>query len=160
MRDPEAVGRMGEDYVPSTMHRQIKKRNLFKATHLGAKYELFDFMINLLNDRGLPSGPFFLLQVKATEVKSFAEPIVARFSREEVLMAHLRKVPAYLLVVQVCGNRVKGHFVAIDKERQQGFTTFPKTYEFKNDKNLEILYNEIGEYFNSHEIEFTSNFLC
>lgn len=146
--------------MPSTMHRQIQKRNLFKATHLGAKYELFDFMVNLLNDKGLPSGPFFLLQVKATEVDSFSDPVEVRFSRDEVMKAHLRKVPAYLLVVQVCGNRMKGYFIAIDKNRTHGFTTFQKNFEFKNDNNLKMLYNEIDDYFNGHNINFESQFLC
>lgn len=159
VRDSESIGRMGEDYVPNTLHRQISKQNLFKVTHLGAKYELFDFMVNLLNSKGLPSGPFFLLQVKATEVKSFDDPIKTRFTHQEVAMAHLRKVPAYLLVVQICGNRMRGYFVAIDKDRTHGFETFPKKHVFKNDANLKKLYTEIREYFEGHYIDFKSNFL-
>lgn len=159
MRDADAVGRMGEDYVPSALHRQISKKNLFKATHLGAKYELFDFMVNLLNDDGLPSGPFFLLQVKATEVNSFDDPVEVRFTREQVAMAHLRKVPAYLLGVQIRGNRMRGYFVSIDNDREKGYAAIPKTYEFKNDKNLKLLYNEINEHFNGHEINLKSMFL-
>jgi len=153
------IGDIGEEYVSHTLHRVIGKDRLFRVTPLGAKYELFDFMVNIINPDGAPTGHFFLLQVKAQAVDDFNRPLKVEFTREEVQMVKLRKVPSYLVGVHVNGNRQRGYFIALDCNRDVGVYSVPKTYKLKNDNNLLMLCSEVSSYFDQHANIFSSKFV-
>ncbi|WP_163002414.1 hypothetical protein [Pseudomonas viridiflava] len=159
MRVNNIIGDIGEEYVSHTLHRVIGKDRLFRVTPLGAKYELFDFMVNIIDTNGGPTGHFFLLQVKAQAIDDFNEPLKVEFTKEEVQMVKLRKVPSYLVGVQVKGNRQRGYFIALDCSRTAGVYRVPKTHILKNDSNLLGLCAEVSNYFDQHANIFSSKFI-
>ncbi|MHC8337802.1 hypothetical protein [Pseudomonas sp. HLT2-19-2] len=159
MRVNDITGYIGEEYVSNTLHRVIGKDRIFRVTNLGAKYELFDFMVNIMAPDGSPTGHFFLLQVKAQAIEDFKESLDIEFTREEVQMVKLRKVPSYLVGVHVKGNRQRGYFIALDCNREAGVYRVPKTHKLKNDNNLLALSLEVSNYFDKHANIFSSGFI-
>ncbi|WP_397452039.1 hypothetical protein [Pseudomonas sp. NA-150] len=159
MRINDITGTIGEEYVSNTLHRVIGKDRLFRVTPLGAKYELFDFMVNIIGSDGAPTGHFFLLQVKAQAIDDFKKPLDIEFTKEEVQMVKLRKVPSYLVGVHIKGNQQRGYFIALDRNRNTGIYRVPKTHILKNDSNLLALRAEASNYFDQHANIFTSKFV-
>lgn len=89
------LGNLGEDVVSLLFRRKIDDKFRFSVTFLGEKASLLDFMVNLLDDDGTAYGPYFFLQVKATEaITRPGRLIPARFSAGEVESARGRKAPS------------------------------------------------------------------
>lgn len=147
MSEKDGVGRIGEAFVHYVLHQPICGSMKFKATNLGEKYQLFDFMVNLLDEEASMAGPFFLMQVKTHKVISFEDAIDVEFTAEQVMAAKERNVPSYLVGVQTCGREQRGYFVALDRRREKGIYSMPKRHDINSEQNMQKLYEEVNLFF-------------
>lgn len=155
----DSVGRLGESYVATALHMSVKGKYLFKVTPLGEKYEVFDFMVNLLDDARLPFGPFFMLQVKTKSSEALEASLNVSFTWEEVVASGERKVPAYLVGVEAIGRTQSGFFLAIDRRRTTGIYSVSRKFNLNDEEVLEQLYREVAEFFSMVDNEFESIFI-
>lgn len=159
MSQQDGVGGLGESFVQHILHQPVFDRIKFKVTFLGEKYQLFDFMVNLLDDNMSMAGPFFLIQVKTHQVASFDDAVEVVFTAEQVSAAKERNVPSYLVGVQTCGRRQKGYFVALDRRKITGVYSVPKRHDIESELNMQKLYKEVELFFsNSIKNQFQSMF--
>jgi hypothetical protein len=66
------LGSLGENIVSLLLQRKLNGCYRFSVRFLGAKAELLDFLVELLDDDGKAYGPHFYLQVKTTASASTA----------------------------------------------------------------------------------------
>ncbi|WP_406227143.1 hypothetical protein ACI7YU_18870 [Pseudomonas siliginis] len=149
MSKNDEVGRIGEAFIQYVLQKPVFGSARFKVTPLGEKYQLFDFMVNLLDNKSSMSGPFFLLQVKTHEVASLSDAINIEFTAVEVMAAKERMVPSYLVGVQTCGRDQRGYFIALDRDREAGVYSVPKRHSMDSEPNMKSLYEEVGDFFAS-----------
>lgn len=149
MSKQDGVGSIGESFIQHVMQLPVDGTIKFKVTHLGEKYQLFDFMVNLLDEEMSMAGPFFLMQVKTHEVDSLNDPIDIDFSAEQVKAAKERNVPSYLVGVQTCGRLQKGYFIALDRKREKGIYSVPKRHDMDSETNMLGLYAEVNSFFST-----------
>lgn len=160
MSKQDEIGRIGEAFIHHVLQQPVYGAARFKVTPLGEKYQLFDFMVNLLDDESSMAGHFFLLQVKTHEVQSLDDAIKIEFTAQEVMAAKERLVPCYLVGVQTFGRLQQGYFVALDRHREQGIYTVPKRHSMDSEENMQKLYEEVGFFFStSVKNQFESIFL-
>lgn len=50
MSKQDGVGSIGESFIQHVMQVPVNVTIKFKVTHLGERYRLFDFMVNLLDE--------------------------------------------------------------------------------------------------------------
>lgn len=155
----DSIGRLGESYVATALHMPVKGKFLFKVTPLGEKYEVFDFMVNLLDDTRLPFGPFFMLQVKTKSSALSEASLNVSFTLEEVVASGERKVPAYLAGVEAIGRKQSGFFLAIDRRRTTGIYSISRKFDLSDEDVLERLYREVAGFFSMVDNEFESVFI-
>ena len=152
------LGNLGEDVVSLLMSRKINGAYRFSTKFLGEKAQLLDFMVSLLDAKGAEYGPFFFLQVKATEsVAREANGISVRFSAGEVKAAQARKVPVYLAGVESLSDDDENVGVmGIDVHLLHGVTVVPRLFSLQLQETRQVIYDEVHAYFQSEAKAFVS----
>lgn len=129
----------------------------FSVTFLGAKAQLLDFMVNLLDADGYEYGPFFFLQVKTSGEVDGRKSIPARFSAKEVRRACARKVPVYLAAVGRLSDDFEDvYIIAVDASLQGGIRVVPKIFPLAMKETRLRIYDEVHAYFQSKASTFES----
>jgi hypothetical protein len=153
------TGAKGEMNVSLCLMRDINGKPLFSVRPLGEKAELLDFVVNLLDDKESEVGAFFMIQVKATKSAEAGKSIDVNFDADQVAKALNRKVPVYLMAVDMGGGRAREiYFVAVDNLREKGFRAVPRVHNLDCDITLRALYDEVVAYHDVKGHNFVSNF--
>lgn len=154
------LGERGEYYIGKLFNTRIKGRKWFKPHFLGAKAQLFDFAVNLTNDKGDEFGPFFFLQVKASGIDFLGASINADFSTEEVAKAQERKVPTYLVAVDVSDEETEvAFFTAVESNRKKGFAKVSRQHCLTSQSTRLDLWKEVSDFFDNKTHVFKSKFV-
>jgi hypothetical protein len=143
------LGNLGEYVVSLLFRRTVNDVYRFSVTFLGAKAQLLDFMVNLLDANGSEYGPFFFLQVKTSAKQpSRKQGIPARFSANEVSRACARKVPVYLAAVGRLSDDLEDIFIiGVDASLQGGVRRVPKIFSLALKETRLTIHDEVHAYF-------------
>jgi hypothetical protein len=152
------LGSLAENIVSLLLQRKLNGCYRFSVRFLGAKAELLDFLVELLDDDGKAYGPHFYLQVKTTASASIASQLVhARFSPDEVKRAQGRRVPVYLVAVECRhDDKEKTYIRAVDASLSAGVPGVHRRHSLKDRETRMQLYKEVDVYFNSLPLSFKS----
>lgn len=153
------LGRRGEDIVSVMLGREVLGKPRFTTHFLGEKAELFDFVVNLVDEDEAVIGPFFMLQVKATRGAEPGKSIDAKFTAAEVSKALERKVPVYVVAVDAGRRDEEAYFLAVDSSRQAGISNVPRLFNLNCEATLEELYDEVFHFFMDKPYQFKSKFV-
>jgi hypothetical protein len=153
------TGQRGELNVAESLMRDLNGRPRFSVKFLGEKSPLFDYVVNLLDDKETEIGAYFMVQVKATKKADPEKSIPARFSAEEVEQSVNRKIPVYLMAVDQTGGRNREiFFLAIDAQRKKGVSSVARVHDLDCDVTLQMLYDEVVAYHDGKGHNFVSQF--
>lgn len=146
-----AVGDFGEILAQAHFSRPVRgkyQRPLFRASHLGEKYPVVDFIVDIL-DRDESSLGFFFVQVKATNA---AKPKAKTLSLQIELPKYnrLARIPAPTFLVGVDINAEKVYLVGACKPEKKSFSSICKKFDLKDDDVRVALYKEVKEYWKKH----------
>ncbi|NYE64141.1 hypothetical protein FHW58_005376 [Duganella sp. 1224] len=152
------LGNLGEDLVSLLFRRRIDNAYRFSTTFLGEKAQLLDFMVNLLDDSGSAYGPFFFLQVKATNKPSPPGQLIpARFTSDEVKRALARRCPVYLVAVACVDDDSEEVFViAVETTLTGGVAGVPRLFSLSETGTRLQIYKEVQTHFGSKMASFES----
>lgn len=154
------VGALGEDIVAVLFGRKINGKFRFLPQRLGAKFELFDFIVQLLDETESPAGPYFFLQVKSTCEAGDVGSISAPFTASEVQSAINRRAPVYLVGVRIPDDNglEDVYALAVDSTLSKGVSVVPRYFSLsKKEVRLEI-FDEVMTNFAKSGFAFESNF--
>ncbi len=142
-----AIGDFGEDLTRTSFSRPVRglyRRPLFRASPLGGKYPIVDFIVDVLdvNDRSLG---FFFVQVKST---STAKPKSKRL-KIDVDLAKFNQLagtpaPTFFIGVDVMTEKV--FLVTAAKLRKRAFYSICKSFDLSDETVRIGLYKEVVEY--------------
>lgn len=154
----DSVGALGEDVVGVLFGRKIEKKFRFLPQSLGAKFELFDFIVQLLDDTEHPYGPYFFLQVKSTCDCHDNASVSAPFSAEEVRRALGRRAPVYLVGVYIPedGEPEEVFALAVDSNLTKGISVVPRHFSLREKDVRMAIFAEVHSYFESPGSSFSS----
>ena len=118
------------------------RRALFRPTALGGTYPTVDLIVDVLDPEGEPTG-FFFAQVKATQSASAGG---ARLSLTVAAERYVRltrlPVPAYLIGVDVLGER--SYVMAAAPPATATLPSIPRDYPLSDDRIRVALYREVA----------------
>lgn len=147
------IGRRGEVLVESEFLRPVYhgwNRPLFRAIHLGDKYPIVDYIVDLLDARERTTG-FFYVQVKATDRDASGRrrlPVRCDKLKYNALIS--LPIPTYLVGVNLFDDTL---FVrAACRSRTQRLTSMTKSHSLATDSVKVTLYKEVRSYWKTHRI--------
>ena len=142
------IGKFGELLTETEFCRPVRgvvQRPLFRATSLGDKYPIVDFIVDLLDSRERILG-FFCVQTKSTaRARSMSRkrlPIHCPRSKYNALVN--LPVPTYIAGVDVIAERV--YVCAVNHRRDRTLSSMTKSYELAQDDTKVSLYDEVLSY--------------
>jgi hypothetical protein len=124
------------------------RRPLFKPSHLGAKYPIVDFIVDVLAPDSTSLG-FFFVQVKSTSRGNNPQdrlPIPVEAEKFNFL-ARL-PAPTYLIGVDV--NSETSHIVAAHKPRSTAISSITRSFRLTDDDTKIDLYKEVLGFWNAN----------
>ena len=146
-----AVGDFGENLAQTHFSRPVKgayKRPLFRSFHLGGKYPVIDFIVDILDTDENSLGHFFV-QVKSTNTansKSKTLPLQIEIEKYN----RLANIPAPTFLVGVDIDAEKAYLVCAPKPKRKAFSSICKKYDLKDDGIRVALYKEVKNYWRMH----------
>ncbi len=146
-----STGGLGEILAQLHFSRPLKtgaQLPLFRASHLGEKYPVVDFIVDILDDDENSLG-FFFVQVKAT---SAAKPKAKTLSLQIELPKYnrLAQIPAPTFLVGVDIDAEKVYLVSAAKPEKKAFSSICKKFDLKDDDVRVALYKEVKKYWKKH----------
>lgn len=138
------VGDLGE----SLFKVAITRGYIFRPMHLGEKWPISDFYIELI---GTNKTMFFIVQIKSTD-QGFQKNGNLKINLPKIKLHQLNSYycPTYLAGVDNNSGRV--FLTAINTNKRKGISSLPPTFEL-NDVNRKILYDEIERFWSNSNIE-------
>lgn len=140
----DQTGGFGELLAAADLSRPVRgrfRRPLFRPTHLGGKYPVVDYMVDVLAPDGTSLG-FFFVQVKATtKGKRITGRLPVSVSRDR--FSRLARIPAPSYLVGVDVNEEVSYIIAADRTRRTGISSITRTYSLRHDSTKIILYREV-----------------
>lgn len=143
------LGKRGEYAVGVELLRPKNPlgQSMFDPCPLGEKAELLDFVVRLQKD-GRPYGPYFFLQVKATESKPDGGSVGAVFTAAEVKAAQGMKAPVYVAAVDASNNTFEAIYLApVYTNRKKGISRIKTSKPISNVKVCEAIFKEVDDHF-------------
>lgn len=143
------LGKRGEYAVGTVLLRpkNATGQSMFDPCPLGEKAELLDFVVRLQKD-GHPYGPYFFLQVKATEKAPEGGSIPAIFEASEVIAAQAMKAPIYVAAVDASKRTVEAIYIApVYAERKNGIARIKTSKPLSDDTVCQALFDEVDNHF-------------
>ncbi|MGF6153820.1 DUF4365 domain-containing protein [Pseudomonas fluorescens] len=140
------IGQEGESFVRSVLNQRVFGIRRFRTTFLGETAALFDFVVEMVDEAGKSHGQFCMLQVKSTERPDKGDGVPVSFSLREVKSARKRKIPTYLVGVQINDVANQGYLLAIDDNRNASYDIMPTKFNIEDPEVLAGLYNEVVDY--------------
>ena len=151
------VGNLGEAVVSLLFGRKTGGRYRFGVQFLGAKAQLLDFLIELLDEGGAPFGPYFFVQVKCTEDGDVGGSAPAVFTAAEVSNAQKKLVPVYLAAVRIVDEDSEEVFIlAVDSSLEKGIAVVPNFFPLTDNSVRLKIYDEVKHHFDNNPINFVS----
>jgi hypothetical protein len=154
MRVNNLVGERGENAVHMCFIKLISGHNGFEPHFLGAKAQLIDFHVALLDENGKAFGPHFFVQVKARHGKSVGS-FNTGFTSHYVKSAKEGWVPFYVVGVDLVSNKREDVWLC-GLETQTTLNTIPRSHNLKSQTTLKRLYTEVLKHFDSNSYAFTT----
>lgn len=146
-----AVGDFGEILAQAHFSRPVRgkyRRPLFRASHLGEKYPVVDFIVDIL-DPNEDSLGFFFVQVKATNAaKPKAKTLAVKIELPKYNRLAQIPAPTFLVGVDVDAEQV--YLVCAARTEKKAFSSICKKFDLKDDNVRVALYNEVKEYWKKH----------
>jgi len=144
------IGDIGE----AIFNLVISRYGLFRPSHLGDKWPVSDFYVELKNN---DNYLFFIVQVKATAkpmTKGRQLPISA--TREQIRKLNAYYSPTYLAGVDVIKEKV--YLKAINQEVTSNIRGIGTEFEF-NEENGKKLYEDVERFWKGSDLDaYKSNF--
>lgn len=153
------IGKRAENIFAVLIGKFIESKNchLLIPEFLGDKYPVIDFIVDLNNyDK---SKAFFFVSVRATRMGYTKNEKNLKVSFNKKDMDRLKKIPVPTYIAGIEEKEVKGYIMSLQNINSDNISSFSTKYPI-NDENIEILWNEITEYWNkSNELtQFKSHF--
>jgi hypothetical protein len=121
--DRNAIGERGEAIFVSLIMKFHGNGPLFRPAHLGAKWPIADFVVELVRH----PGAVFLVQVKATRGReSRRQRLRTGLSRQNFNKLAAAKLPTYIIGVDE--RREIAFISAAVKRRSNGLASIPARY--------------------------------
>src|SRR5471030_1514320 len=143
------IAALGELSVGACFASAIDWHHGFEATFLGAKAQLLDFRISLLNRDGKVFGPHFNLQVKARTAPALGRAIKVGFTREEVVRAAAMGIPLYVAVMEIQPSQAPQIWIRAVVDPGKGINSISRTHLLGDRATLISIYSEVLAYFDS-----------
>lgn len=146
-----AIGDFGEILAQAHFSRPVRgayQRPLFRASHLGEKYPVVDFIVDILDPNENSLG-FFFVQVKATNA---AKPKAKNLPLQIELTKYnrLAQIPAPTFIVGVDIDAEEVYLVCAPKPAKKSISSICKKYDLKDDGIRVALYKEVKDYWKKH----------
>jgi Domain of unknown function (DUF4365) len=157
-----AIGDFGELLAATFLSRPVRgkyRRPLFKPTHLGEKYPVVDFIVDVLDPTENSIG-FFFVQVKSTS----AACALSRTLRLDVELEKYNKlaaIPVPTFLIGVDTQNESAFMIAAPKAVLRTFSSITKKHDLADDDVRVGLYKEVAEYWRknrSHLIKARTQF--
>jgi hypothetical protein len=146
-----AIGDFGETLAQAHFSRPVRgayRRPLFRASHLGEKYPVVDFIVDIL-DANEDSLGFFFVQVKATKsAKSKAKTLALQIEKTKYNKLAQIPAPTFLVGVDIVAEEV--YLVCAPKPAKRAFSSICKKHDLKDDGVRVALYKEVRDYWKKH----------
>jgi len=138
------IGDLGESIFKVVISRGYK----FRPLHLGEKWPISDFYIELI---GTKKTMFFIVQIKATDQGFWGNGnLKVKLPKNKLHELNSYYCPTYLAGVDNASGRV--FLTAINKNKRKGISSLPPTFELDL-ANQQILYDEIKRFWSNSNIE-------
>lgn len=150
------LGKRGEYAVATQLLRPKNPlgQSMFDPCPLGEKAELLDFVVRLQKD-GRPYGPYFFLQVKATQSKPSGGSVGAVFTAAEVKAAQEMKAPVYIAAVDASNNTDEAIYLApVYTNRKRGISRIKTSKAISDVVVCEAIFKEVDEHFRNLAASF------
>jgi hypothetical protein len=146
-----AVGDFGENLAQAHFSRPVRgayRRPLFRAAHLGEKYPVVDFIVDIL-DGNEDSLGFFFVQVKATNsAKRKAKTLALHIELPKYNRLAQIPAPTFLVGVDIDAETV--YLVSAARPEKKASSSICKKFDLKDDDVRVALYKEVKEYWKKH----------
>jgi hypothetical protein len=142
-----AVGDFGENLAATHLSRPVRgfyRRPLFKPAHLGEKYPVVDFIVDVLDPNENSLG-FFFVQVKSTRTANALSRRLA-LTIELDKFNKLARIPVPTFLIGVDTDSEKVFVIAAVKPVLKGFSSITKKFDLTNDAVRIGLYKEVAGY--------------
>jgi hypothetical protein len=152
-----SLGQRGEDIFKVLITEFVGTKPLFRPVHLGEKYPLLDFYVEVIGERRIRS--YFFVQVKTTNtsINRRSKNLSVRLSKEH--LNKLAKIPAPTFLVGIDNKKENGYLLSILQPSNNGISMLKLDYPI-NVRNLRLLKREIVDFWrHNNNKPITSNFL-
>ncbi len=148
--DTNAIGERGESIFHLRLSAVDGLRPLFRATHLGQKWPVADFAVEL---DGKP-GQFFLVQVKTTQrsIKPRKQRLPVDVKSEHVRLLLSSPIPAYLVAVHEPSEEA----FLVAPRRKGRIRDVSTAFSLRENKVREVLQQEVEAFWSGVTSPFSS----
>lgn len=154
MQISNRIGDRGEIAAQLCFARAVDGHYGFEVAFIGAKAQLLDLRVALLDQTGRVFGPHFYVQVKSHGERP-GRRFSCRLNAIAVRSAKAGLVPVYVVGVELVGDTTENVWIC-GLQQQHALPSLPKSHSLKDRNTLVRLYRDVLVHFQGAQYTFST----
>jgi hypothetical protein len=155
MLTTDLIGERGENALEMRFLRAINGHNGFDPVFLGAKVQLLDYRVALLDSSGKAFGPHFYVQVK-THNPTGKGTLSVGWDTTKIDQARAGIAPVFIAGVELVSSKKEKVWIC-GVTTQTKLSSILKKHSLENDNTLIKLYGDVLDYYKTLKYGFSTS---